>query len=88
MKSDKRALEFLERNIGIRWMGPRGHIMAYPIKNNTVYNMVLRRPQKPSQNNDESWTGKGEKKEMLDFYKDWNETVKDLLISAPEGEVI
>lgn len=43
------------------------------------YNMVLLHPQKPTQENDESWTRKGEKSEMLDFYKDWNDTVKNLL---------
>lgn len=46
MQQDKRALELLDSNIDMRWMGPGGHIMAYPIKNNNVYNMVLLHPQK------------------------------------------
>jgi salicylate hydroxylase len=88
MKNDKRALKLLESNVGMRWMGPNGHIMAYPIKNNTVYNMVLLHPQKPSQGNNESWTSKGNKREMMEVYRDWNDTVKDLLSYVPEGEVM
>ena len=42
LEHDKEALELLESNAGMRWMGPGGHIMAYPIKNNTVYNMVCK----------------------------------------------
>lgn len=82
------ALKLLNQNVGMRWMGPGGHIMAYPIKNNQVYNMVLLHPQKPGTENDESWTRKGDKGEMMDFYKDWNDLVKDLLSYVPEGDVM
>lgn len=88
MAGDERALELLNGNVGMRWMGPGGHIMAYPIKNNTVYNMVLLHPQKPQQGNDESWTSKGDKKEMIDFYKEWNPVVSSLLSYVPEGDVM
>ncbi len=87
LQGNKRALELLDSNIGMRWMGPRGHIMAYPIKNNNVYNMVLLHPQKPDAENTESWTNKGDKKEMMDFYKGWNDLVCDLLSYVPEGEI-
>lgn len=69
-------------------MGPGGHIMSYPIKNNTVYNMVFLHLAKPSQDDEEeSWTKQGDKKEMMEFYKDWNPLVRDLLSYVPEGEV-
>lgn len=87
IQGDKRALELLDRNISMRWMGPGGHIMAYPIKNNNAYNMVLLHPQKPNAKNIESWTNKGNKKEMTEFYKDWNDLVRDLLSHVPEGEI-
>ncbi|KAI9810901.1 MAG: hypothetical protein M1827_005760 [Pycnora praestabilis] len=86
--NNKEALKLLEGNVGMRWMGPGGHIMAYPIKNNTVYNMVLLHPDKPDSANDESWTRQGSKKEMLDFYKSWNPLVTSLLSYVPEGEVM
>ncbi|KAL2044759.1 hypothetical protein N7G274_002534 [Stereocaulon virgatum] len=59
--------------------------MAYPIKNNNVYNMVLLHPQKPNVDQTESWTNKGDKKEMIEFYKGWNDGVRDLLPYVPEG---
>ena len=87
IQEDKRALELLDSNIAIRWMGPGGHIIAYPIKNNNVYNMVLVHPQKPNAENVESWTNKGNKKEMMDCYKGWNDLVRDLLSYVPQGEI-
>ncbi|KAJ5651079.1 uncharacterized protein N7484_004802 [Penicillium longicatenatum] len=88
MSGDKRALDLLNHNVGMRWMGPGGHIMAYPIKNNTVYNMVLLHPQKKDAPNEESWTNKGDKQEMLSFYHDWNDLVRSLLTYVPDGEVM
>ena len=88
MQGNIRALKLLDSNIGMRWMGPGGHIMGYPIKNNNVYNMVLLHPQKPDGENTESWTKKGDKKEMMDIYKGWNDLVRDLLSYVPEGEIM
>lgn len=90
MEHDPAALELLSKNIGMRWMGPHGHIMAYPVKNNTVYNMVLLHPQKEETDSHEaeSWTRKGDKKEMEAFYKDWCPEVRNLLSYVPEGEVM
>ena len=107
MKGDQRALDLLNSNVGMRWMGPGGHvsgvahhsilfpglscfeqIMAYPIRNNTVYNMVLIHPQKSRSGNCESWTTKGSKKEMLETYKGWNGLVHDLLSYVPDGDVV
>jgi len=88
MIDNDHALSLLAKNVGTRWMGPNGHIMAYPIKNNTVYNMVLLHPDRISQGTEESWTSKGDKKEMMEFYKDWNQTIKDLISYVPEGEVM
>lgn len=62
--------------------------MAYPIKNNTVYNMVLLHPQRPSQGDNESWTTNGNKKEMMEFYKEWNPMVQALLNYVPDGEIM
>ncbi|KAH0360266.1 FAD/NAD(P)-binding domain-containing protein, partial [Aureobasidium melanogenum] len=90
MEHDPEALELLSQNVGMRWMGPGGHIMAYPIKNNTVYNMVLLHPEHKDVDHEEeeSWTRKGSKKEMMDFYKEWNSTVQRLLSYVHEDEVM
>lgn len=39
LEHDEYALQLLQSGTGMRWMGPGGHIMAYPVKNNTVYNV-------------------------------------------------
>ncbi|GAB7346252.1 hypothetical protein MBLNU457_4981t1 [Dothideomycetes sp. NU457] len=90
LEHDEAALKLLNEDVGMRWMGPGGHIMAYPIKNNTVYNMVLLHPEKPHVNHEEgeSWTRKGDKQEMLDFYKDWCPEVRNLLSYVPDGDVM
>lgn len=91
MGDDASALQLLDENVGMRWMGPGGHIMAYPVKNNTVYNMVLLHPEHKSPMNAaeaESWTRHGSKAEMMDFYKEWCPEVRNLLSYVPEGEVM
>ena len=87
MHGDKRGLKLLKKNVGMRWMGPGGHIMGYPIKSGTAYNMVLIHPQNPNGKNTESWINKGDKKEMMNYYKDWNYLVQILLSYVPEGEI-
>ena len=90
MLHDPEALELLNENVGMRWMGPGGHIMAYPIKKNQVYNMVLLHPEHCDVDHEEgeSWTRKESKKEMMDFYKEWNPTVQRLLSYVSEDEVM
>ena len=86
--NDQAALEMLKSNISIRWLGPKAHIVAYPLKNNQLYNMVLIHPEKPDTENVESWTRKGDKLEMLNQYRDWNEVTCNLLSYVPAGNVI
>jgi len=93
MEQDEQAAKLLADDKGIRWMGPGGHIMAYPIKQNTLYNMVLIHPSKHHQTSEktkekENWTDKGSKLEMMDMYANWNPLVKDLMSYVPEGEVM
>ncbi|KAE8325769.1 FAD/NAD(P)-binding domain-containing protein [Aspergillus sergii] len=77
LENDSDALELLGSNVGMRWMGPGGHIMAYPIKNNALYNMVLLHPKPPGK----------VKKEIQNFYEQWSPLVRKLLSYVPEGEV-
>ena len=87
MKQDPEAMGLLDGNFGVRWMGPDGHIIGYPVKQRNFYNMVLLHPQKPSGENTESWTHKGHKNEMVAFYRDWNSLVQKLISYVPEGEI-
>ncbi|KAF2770521.1 hypothetical protein EJ03DRAFT_326414 [Teratosphaeria nubilosa] len=64
--------------------------MAYPIRNNQVYNMVLLHPDKPHVDTQEGefWTRKGDKSEMMEYHKDWCQEVRNRLSYVPEGEII
>ncbi|KAF3940847.1 hypothetical protein ABW19_dt0206316 [Dactylella cylindrospora] len=88
MEGDEKALALLRGSIGSRWMGPGGHIMAYPVRSHKLYNMVLIHPIRPTQLNNESWTSRGTKAEMLKTYAGWNPTVRHLMSYVPEGEVM
>src|ERR1700744_5866244 len=64
-------------------------IMAYPIRGHKLYNMVLIHPIRPHQQDNESWTSKGTKAEMLKNYAGWNSTVRHLLSYVPDdGDVM
>ena len=87
MKPDPEAMSLLDGNFGVRWMGPDGHIVGYPVKQRKFYNLVCLHPQKPGGENTESWTHKGYKSEMVAFYRDWNPLVQKLISFVPEGEI-
>jgi salicylate hydroxylase len=48
--------------------------------------MVLLHPDR--QGTEESWTTKGDKKDMLEFYDKWNSRVKKLLDCVPEEQIL
>ncbi|KAN0116819.1 salicylate hydroxylase [Hyaloscypha variabilis] len=95
LEGNKQGIKLLDSNIGMRWMGPGGHIMAYPVRENTLYNIVLLHPQssrsesesKPVYSTADTRTGKSSKNEMLSFYSSWNSTIISLLSYIPDGEV-
>jgi len=60
--------------------------MCYPIKNHKVFNSVFTHSDKSGKL--ESWTRKGDKQEMLAFYKTWNNRVQKLLECVSEGEIL
>ncbi|CAD0043310.1 unnamed protein product [Aureobasidium pullulans] len=76
------------RIIATRWIGERRHIIAYPVSNNTIYNLSTAQPDTnfaaaPSA----TYTTKGSKKEMLETYADFCPKVQKMLNMVPEGEV-
>ncbi|KAI1500731.1 putative salicylate hydroxylase [Biscogniauxia marginata] len=93
---DDRVAALLEENMGLRYMGPGGHIMAYPLRKNTVYNVVLLHSVKSRQlagsatcvDSRPSWTKRGRKEEMRQFYSKWSPLVQDLIDYAPESDIL
>lgn len=91
IEQDKALLEMMGKDVAVRYMGPRGHVMAYPLRHNTLYNLVLVHPmgakkKKPLGGGDtpDSWTTKGNRKEMLDIYKEWSPAVCSWLKHADD----
>jgi salicylate hydroxylase len=78
-------LKLIDEPVGYRWMGPGGHIMAYPIRNHQMINMVLLHPDRCD--TEESWTATGSKSDMTEFYSSWSPTVRALLDLVEEDEV-
>lgn len=88
VQNDPELLAMLDRNVAMRYMGPRGHIMAYPLRGNTMYNMVLIHPAKATGTADEDvWTTAGDRREMMDFYRNWSPKIQKWL-SYAGGEIL
>ncbi|ETS79361.1 hypothetical protein PFICI_09214 [Pestalotiopsis fici W106-1] len=91
MTQDQQAMELLQHNVAQKWIGPDGHIMAYPVKSNQAYNVVflhLAEDETSTQEGKETpWTTTGDKKEMMSFYKSWSPLIQKLLSYVPEGEI-
>jgi salicylate hydroxylase len=58
------------------WLGYRRHIMAYPIRNGELYNIVMSHPGEAAVGR---WNEPGNPEEMRTQYKDWDPVVCRLL---------
>ncbi|KAJ9615426.1 hypothetical protein H2200_001501 [Cladophialophora chaetospira] len=61
---------FVTTEESTRWIGKGGHIQAYPIRNGTLYNMVMVHPDTGF--TEESWTARASKAKILEHYGDWD----------------
>jgi salicylate hydroxylase len=87
IQHDPELLAMLNQNVAMRYMGPGGHIMAYPLKENKVYNMVLIHPSKATGDTEEdAWTTTGKRKDMTTFYGSWSPLIRKWLSYAGEAE--
>ncbi|KAI1267317.1 putative salicylate hydroxylase [Xylariaceae sp. FL1019] len=88
MKSDENMMALLRETTATRFMGPDGHIMAYPLRDNTQYNVVLLCRATRDGPLKTSWTTKGDKAEMVGKYCDWCPIVRALVSYVPDTEVL
>lgn len=85
VQHDKTLLSMLDGNMALRYMGPGGHVMAYPIQGNTVFNMVMMHPADPNTDSrTQNWKTKGNRQDMLDFYSSWSPAIRAWLEHADE----
>lgn len=85
---DPELLALMDSETVVRWIGEKRHVIAYPIANNTIYNMSTCQPDVnfavgPS----ETYTTKGSKPAMLNVFSDFCPKVQRLLNLVPDGEV-
>ncbi|KAM3426275.1 hypothetical protein NHJ13734_009549 [Beauveria thailandica] len=81
---DPLALSMINENVAMRYMGPGGHVMAYPIRDNSLYNIVLLHPARSKALAEDVWTSKGSREDMFKFCADWSPAVRNWLTYADE----
>ncbi|KAG0645562.1 FAD-dependent monooxygenase [Hyphodiscus hymeniophilus] len=82
LEKDEELLALVQRPWATRWDGPRGKIMAYPIHNFELLNMVLLHP---AENAEESWNSTIQKHHVLADFQAWNSVVRKLIDLAPDN---
>lgn len=88
LEHDPELLALINDETVTRWVGEKRHIIAYPISNNTIYNISTAQPDTnfaaaPS----ETYTTKGSKPEMMKVYSDFCPKIQRMLDLVPDGEV-
>lgn len=87
MAHDPELLALVDSNRVTRWIGEQRHIIAYPMSNNTLYNISTAQPDVNFANAPSAtYTTKGSKAEMMRVYDDYCPLIHRLLDLAPEGE--
>jgi salicylate hydroxylase len=98
IQHDPRLLAMLDQNVAMRYMGPGGHVMAYPVKNNTLYNIVLLHPDEKAVDHvqqesshkaeEDQWTTRGTREEMLSEYRSWSPLIRTWLSHVTDDESV
>ena len=88
IKDDPELLALINSNRVTRWIGEKRHIIAYPVSNNTIYNLSTAQPDNHfAAATNATYTTKGSKPAMMDVFSDFCPMVQRLLDYVPEGEV-
>ncbi|OAA55345.1 Aromatic-ring hydroxylase-like protein [Niveomyces insectorum RCEF 264] len=85
---DTELLALLDSDCVVRWIGPRRHLIAYPVAGKTVYNISTAQPDvhfaaAPSA----TYTTRGSKSAMLGVFADFCPRVQRMLALVPADEV-
>lgn len=86
METDPELKKLIDEPQATRWLGPSRHIIAYPVRNHDLYNVVLLHPDR--QEVEESWTTKGSKQAMVDNYEGWDPTIRKIIDLVDDDEVL
>ncbi|KAF7309373.1 FAD-binding-3 domain-containing protein [Mycena indigotica] len=88
MQDDPELLALVDANSSFRWIGPRRHVIAYPISDHTIFNISTTQPDinfaaAPTA----TYTTRADKQAMLNVFQDFCDVVQRMLKMVPEGEV-
>jgi len=85
LEKDEELLNLVEGSWAKRWDGPDGHVVAYPIRNHELFNMVLIHPDDgiSDGHGEESWTNMTEKHHVVAAFKGWDPILHKLIMLAP-----
>jgi salicylate hydroxylase len=86
MLQDHQLRPFIEERKAFRWVGPGGHVVAYPVRDHKLYNVVLAHPDRGGL--EESWTKSGSKKDLLKEYEGWDPRLVKMIDLVDDGEVL
>lgn len=88
IKDDPELLELINSTRVTRWIGEKRHIIAYPVSNNTIYNLSTTQPDTNfAAATNATYTTRGSKTAMLGVFSDFCPMVQRMLNYVPEGEV-
>ncbi|KAF2753652.1 FAD/NAD(P)-binding domain-containing protein [Pseudovirgaria hyperparasitica] len=72
-------IQEIDGRVSSRWIGPHGHIMAYPLRGNELYNVVMvHRNEEAGLDKSNIWTRRGRMTALLRFYGSWSPLVNIL----------
>ena len=88
IKDDPELLELINSSQVTRWIGEKRHLIAYPVSNNTIYNISTTQPDKNfAEATNATYTTRGSKSAMLNTFSDFCPMILRMLDYVPEGEV-
>jgi salicylate hydroxylase len=67
----------LAQMVGTNWLGPRGHVLHYPVRRNELMNYISLVERDDWQI--ESWTVAGTRSELANDYRDWHADVHAII---------
>jgi salicylate hydroxylase len=86
MVDDPELKELIDDPSVSRWLGPGRHIVGYPIRNHSLYNIVLIHPDHSDQ--DEVWTTEVTKEEMCRDYEGWDNRIQKLIDRVDQSNIL
>jgi len=86
MLGDPELAPFMNEAVAYRWIGPDCHVMAYPVRGHTLYNIVMAHPDRGGV--DENWTQQGSKDGVLREYQGWDERLVKMLRLVPDVNIL